>query len=168
MYNGKPVPSTKEQIFDNYTVSASSSEIESALQLVWAGQNGKHLLALRWRPLESVTDLGIDIKKQTNWYAADPSKITVDAATNVAFFNNYTSLLVSQAEYLIQAGAPTVVVMNIYPIHTAPETTYFFCKGNTECVQNWGKVIEAANDHLKQGLSTSQYAGQIIRESCTT
>lgn len=34
-YNGKPVPSTQEQIFDNYTANGAPDNIESALQFIW-------------------------------------------------------------------------------------------------------------------------------------
>lgn len=143
-YNGKPVPSSQEQIFNNYSLNGAPTNIAKDLQFVWIGQN--------------------DLKKHTNWYANPPSAITPDAKINVAFYNNFTSRLVTQVEHLIRLGAPGVVVVNLYPIETAPITTIFLCKAprGSECAQNWGKVIQTANSKLQAALAASQYASKII------
>lgn len=72
--------------------------------------------------------------------------------------------LLPQVEGLIKAGAPAVVVVNLYPVNLAPVTTYFLCKEpyGSQCAQNWGTVIEAANAKLETSLSSSQYADKII------
>ena len=40
MYNGEPVLSTQQQIFDNYTQNGAPYNIDDSLQLTWIGQNG--------------------------------------------------------------------------------------------------------------------------------
>ena len=46
-YENQPIPSTKQQIFDNYTANGAPPGIQNALHFIWIGQN--------------------DLKKHTNW-----------------------------------------------------------------------------------------------------
>ncbi|KAF2485818.1 hypothetical protein BDY17DRAFT_344603 [Neohortaea acidophila] len=142
LYKGKPVPSTYDQIFSNYTAKGKPANIENALQFMWIGQN--------------------DLKKHTNWYVKPPTLITPDAKPNVAFYNNFTTLLLQQIEHLIETGAPAVMYVNLFPIQTAPITAGFLCHNNTVCADNWGTVIEAANNFTQNALANSQYADKII------
>lgn len=65
------------------------------------------------------------------------------------------------AEHLIEAGAPYVVVANIYPKHLAPVTTTYFCPDGS-CVATIGSIIESANSAIESGLKNSRYASQLI------
>ncbi|KAF2481659.1 hypothetical protein BDY17DRAFT_299422 [Neohortaea acidophila] len=147
LYQGKPVPSTKEQITSFLKGKPPSDgepvpDVKRSLALVWVGQN--------------------DVKKHTNWGVRPPTQITVNNAHNVDFYNTWSGLLVTQAEQLAKAGAVAVVVPNIYPLHLAPASLLYWCKGNNVCTKNWGKVIQAANAKLESSLAASKYKAQLV------
>ncbi len=141
LYQGQPVPSTKQQIFEHYTGHGRPANIAHSLQVIWVGQN--------------------DIKKHTNWYAPT-NKILPNNAKNMLFYKQFMARLMPQVEHLIESGAPAVVVMNFFPIHMAPANSFYFCKKQPGCAEAWGRVIEAANAHMKATLMASRYASKII------
>ena len=132
-WNGKPVPSVRDQIRSNYTNPAPAS-IASSLHFIWTGLN--------------------DVSQHTDaFWEGDPK--------NADFANQMASRITSNAEYLIAKGAKYVFVANIYPKHKAPVTTTFLCKDGS-CIDTWGNVIEAANNAIKAKLSQSKYSKQFI------
>lgn len=131
-WNGQPVPSVHQQIYDNYT--KSSNGIEDAMQFIMVGQND----------LSAKTDA---------FWEGDPK--------NSDFADTMASTLTEYAEYLIKQGAPYVFVSNIYPKHKAPVTVTYLCSDGG-CVDTWGKIIEAANSAIKEKLAASDSASKII------
>lgn len=132
-WNGKPVPSVHEQIFNNYT-SPSPANIKSSLQFIWTGEN--------------------DLSQHTDaFWEGDPQ--------NAAFAANISSRIVHNAERLVQQGAPAVFVANIYPKHLAPVTKTYLCPDGS-CVEGWGNVIQSANSAIEAKLKQSQYSNKFI------
>jgi len=133
-YLGKPVPSVHDQIFANYTVKGAPTNIKNSLQFIWAGEN--------------------DLSMHTDaFWEGDPK--------NALFASNMSARITSDAEHLIELGAPYVVVANIYPKHKAPVTTKYLCSDGS-CVDTWGEVIQSANTAIASALKQSKYASKII------
>ena len=132
-WNGLPVPSVKQQIYDNYTADGLPG-IESSLQFIMVGEN--------------------DLSKHTDaFYEGD--------AQNADFEDTISSTILSYAEYLIEKGAPYVVVGNIYPKHKAPVTVTYLCSDGG-CVDTWGEIIESANDAIEKKLAASEHHDKLI------
>ena len=132
-YNGKPVPSVREQIRSNYTYPAPVNIMDS-LQFIWTGQN--------------------DLSKHTDaFWEGDPQ--------NADFASQIARRITANAEYLIGAGAQYVFVANIYPKHRAPVTTTYLCQDGS-CIDTWGKIIQSANDAIEAALSTSKFSDKFI------
>lgn len=132
-WNGAPVPAVRDQIRSNYTKPAPSS-IKQSLQFIWTGEN--------------------DLSKHTDaFWEGDPQ--------NAAFASNISQRITSNAEYLIEKGAPYVFVANIYPKNLAPVTTKYLCSDGG-CVDTWGTIIQNANTAIQTSLSKSKYASKFI------
>jgi len=133
-YKGKSVPSVHDQIFLNYTAKGAPSNIQSALQFIWTGEN--------------------DLSEHTDaFWEGDPR--------NAAFAAEISKRIAYNAEHLVELGAPYVFVANIYPKHKAPVTTKYLCSDGS-CVDTWGKVIQSANSAIEQALKNSKYANKLI------
>lgn len=107
--------------------------IKKSLQFIWVGQN--------------------DLSLHTDaFWEGDPKN--ADFAKTAA---DKTSKAVKQ---LLDAGAPYVLVANIYPKHLAPVTAHYLCGTSTPCVQTWGNVISSANTAIKNSLT--QFGKKVI------
>ena len=131
-WDGRPVPSVRQQIYDNYT--QPRQDIHGAMQFIMVGEND----------LSAHTDA---------FWEGDPK--------NADFADEIASKLSEYAEYLIGQGAPYVFVSNIYPKHKAPVTITYLCSDGG-CVDTWGNVIRAANSAIRQKLAASVHANKII------
>ena len=80
---------------------------------------------------------------------------------NPYFAPNISERLVYNAEYLIEQGAPAVMLVNIYPKQLAPVTKTYLCP-TWDCPPVWGKMIEAANTAIENAVSKSKYADKLI------
>jgi phospholipase/lecithinase/hemolysin len=132
-WNGKPVPSIHDQVRLNYTKPAPPS-IKSSLQFIWTGEND----------LSAHTDA---------FWEGDPK--------NADFSSEMARRITSNAEYLVNKGAPYVFVANIYPKHKAPVTTTYLCPDGG-CIDTWGNIIQSANTAIKTSLSKSKYSSKFI------
>ena len=132
-WNGQPVPSIHDQIRLNYTKPAPAS-IKSSLQFIWTGEND----------LSAHTDA---------FWAGDPK--------NANFSAEIAKRITSNAEYLVNKGAPYVFVANIYPKHKAPVTTTYLCPDGS-CIDTWGNIIQSANAAIQTSLSQSKYSKKFI------
>ncbi|KAH8881697.1 hypothetical protein GQ53DRAFT_832196 [Thozetella sp. PMI_491] len=110
----------------NYTGSPSFSAVGTSMQFLWVGMND----------LSAHTDA---------FWEGDPH--------NADFAAAYAIKTVASVQKLLAAGAPAVLVANIYPKHVAPVTAKYLCGTNADCVATWGRVIQAANAALKQALA---------------
>jgi phospholipase/lecithinase/hemolysin len=132
-WNGQPVPSVHDQIRLNYTKPAPAT-IKSSLQFIWTGEN--------------------DLSAHTDAFWEGDSK-------NANFSSEMAQRITSNAEYLINKGAPYVFVANIYPKHKAPVTTTYLCPDGG-CVDTWGNIIQSANNAIKESLSKSTHRSKFI------
>ena len=132
-YTASPAktPSLTTQIA-NYTEHAHPN-INHALEFIWAGQN--------------------DLSEHTDaFWLTDPH--------NGYFYSNLSSRTVLAVETLLNAGAPCVMVVNIYPKHLAPVTPKYLCGTNAGCVSTWGQVIQSANSALEASLK--QFGEKVV------
>lgn len=104
------------------------------MQFIWIGQN--------------------DLPYQTDAFWLGDS-------LNTNFVSGYSSRVLTEAEYLVDQGAPYVFVANLYPKHLSPVTKKYLCPDGG-CVDTWGKVISNANAALKSALAGSKYADKFI------
>lgn len=133
-WDGNPVPSVHEQIVDNYTQPKPPASIQHSLQFLWVGQN--------------------DMSMHTDpWWPEDPK--------NALFAPTFAKKIRWHAEYLIRAGAPYVLVPNIYPKHRSPLVPAYL-SNSTTFISTWGDMIADANAALKASLEKSRFADQII------
>ncbi|KAF2473889.1 uncharacterized protein BDR25DRAFT_386799 [Lindgomyces ingoldianus] len=100
-------------------------DIKKSMQFIWVGQN--------------------DVSAHTDaFWEGDPH--------NADFAQNAAAKTSAAVKKLIDAGAPYVLVANIYPKHLAPVTAKYLCGTSTSCVETWGKVISSANAGIKTSL----------------
>jgi phospholipase/lecithinase/hemolysin len=130
-----PSPAKSPSLVDqlaNYTASGNP-KIQNSLGFVWVGQN--------------------DLSKHTDaFWGGDPQ--------NSQFASNFSSKTSAAVSKLLNAGAPYVLVANIYPKHLAPVTPAYLCGTSTSCVQTWGQVIQQANSALQTSLA--QFGSKVI------
>lgn len=120
------------QQIHNYT-SHGSKDIKHSLQFIWVGQN--------------------DLTKHTDAYwLGDPN--------NAFFAANISTRLAASVKTLLKAGAPYVMVANIYPKQLSPVTPKYLCVNNSACVTTWGEVICQANEAIKS--SVAQFGDKVI------
>lgn len=126
-YTASPAnaPSLVDQLA-NYTGHAHPN-VKNALEVIWVGQN--------------------DLSKHTDAFWLGDS-------ANSQFATNFSIKTAAAVKTLLNAGAPYVLVANIYPKHLAPVTKAYLCGTNTDCVTTWGQVIQEANAALKTELAT--------------
>lgn len=121
-------PANAQSLVDqiqNYTASPSFSRVSQSLGFVWVGMND----------LSAHTDA---------FWGGDPK--------NTDFATAYATKTVASVKKLLGAGAPAVLVANIYPKQAAPVTAKYLCGTNTDCVKTWGQVIQSANTALQKAL----------------
>ena len=118
-------PCVPDQI-TNYT-STGSPGLSSSLAFMWAGQN--------------------DLSKHTDAFWLGDSQ-------NANFATNFASITAQNVQTLINAGAQTIMVANIYPKHLAPVTTVYLCGTSQSCIDTWGQVIQEANSQLQSTLAS--------------
>jgi phospholipase/lecithinase/hemolysin len=137
LLSGEAIPSVYDQIHNNYTLNGSPKNIGNALQFMWVGQ--------------------ADLLAQVDWFFDwDPK--------NTWFANNISERIVSDAEYLVESGAPYVFVANIYPKHRAPVAWTYLC-GDSDCttvLDTLGKIIVQANTAIESALKSSKHADKFI------
>ncbi|KAF2708818.1 carbohydrate esterase family 16 protein [Pleomassaria siparia CBS 279.74] len=121
---GAGAPSLVDQIA-NYS-STGYRGIKQSLAFVWVGQND----------LSFHTDAFWEGDPKNNEFAS-----TAAAKTSAA------------VKTLIDAGAPYVLVANIYPKHRAPVNAKYLCGTSTTCVETWGRVIQNANSAINASLA---------------
>jgi phospholipase/lecithinase/hemolysin len=96
-----------------------------------------------------------DLTKHTDaFWEGDPQ--------NARFAQTLAANLTTYAEYLIEKGAPAVVVANIHPKQLALVTKAYLCVNSTDCVTTCGKVIQSANTALSATLKASPHSSKII------
>ncbi|KAF2121439.1 hypothetical protein BDV96DRAFT_564261 [Lophiotrema nucula] len=109
----------------NYS-STGYAGIKESLGFVWVGQN--------------------DLSLHTDaFWEGDPN--------NAAFATAAAEKTSASVKKLLDAGAPYVLVANIYPKHLAPVTSHYLCGTSTSCVETWGNVITSANTAIKNSLT---------------
>lgn len=117
-------PSLVDQI-KNYT-SHAHANIANTMPFIWIGEN--------------------DLSKHTDaFWQGDPN--------NALFASNFSSRVAASVQKLLNAGAPYILVANIYPKHIAPVAAKYLCGTSIACVTTWGKVIAQANSALKTSLA---------------
>ena len=135
LYDGEPVPSVHQQIFDNYTKNGAPADIGKSLQFLWVGQN--------------------DLTVQTNSYLTT-------WPMNDELVYNISNRITNNAEHLVKLGAPYVVIPNIYPKQLAPVNAKYLCTNDTACTEAMGNIITKANDAIEKELAASKYADKFI------
>lgn len=95
------------------------------MQFIWVGQN--------------------DLSEHTDaFWPTDPK--------NAQFATDFSTKTADSVQTLLDAGAPSVFVANLYPKHLAPVAPKYVCTTNTACLTSWGKIIQDSNSALEDAL----------------
>lgn len=118
-------PSVRDQI-TNHTNSGAPG-VSRSMAIIWAGQN--------------------DLSKHTDafWLQAPQKR---------RFRKQFCLYHCLERPEIDQCWSEEGRCVNIYPKHLAPVTKTHLCGTSTDCVRNWGGVIQQANAKLKSTLAS--------------
>lgn len=123
-------PSAKDQIA-NYTAQGdTASKMAQTLHFMWIGNNDV-------------------IVYQHYWPGSDNTKNAQDVAQQIT----------NQVQSLIKAGAPAVIVPNVYPRHVAPVTTSYLLSAGS-AVTDYGNFLTQVNTNLANNLK--QFGNKVL------